>query len=377
MLNEITIEGFKCIDKEALKLAPLTVLTGTNSSGKSTVIQALLLLVRFSVVPNRYSLAEITKSYSDVRDVRNRFTNTQEINITLPINDNSGIKELGLSVTEQESGLRFKGQVKPTDSMRERMANGDIDISEPPMTLLYETPEYEYLTELFYLNANRVGSQDIAPIGDTKVGTSAEFLFGYFDSIKGHALVDELAHFNGSSTIGYQVSQWLSQITNTVSELRTEKINSTQVKVTFNSNGLEDISASNLGTGMSYVSKVVVLCLIAKRGDVVIIENPEIHLHPQAQAQLAVFFTFIANCGIQLIIETHCEHLINKIRHQVYLKEFTKEDVVIQYKPDVRERFIELNLDGNGRYIDKEQNRVGFPPGFFDSTLNSLIEMGG
>lgn len=377
MLNEITIEGFKSIDKETLKLAPLTVLTGTNSSGKSTVIQALLLLVRFSVVPNRYSLAEVTKSYSDVRGVRNRFTNTQEINITLPINGNSGIKELGLSVTEQDAGIRFRGQVKPTDSMLERMANGDVDMSEPPMILLYENPEYEYLTELLYLNANRVGAQDIAPIGDTKVGPSAEFLLGHFDSIKGIALVDDLVNFSGSSTIGYQVSQWLSQITSTISELKTEKINSTQVKVTFNSDGLEDISASNLGAGMSYVSKVIILCLIAKRGDVVIIENPEIHLHPQAQAQLAVFFTFIANCGIQLIIETHCEHLINKIRHQVYLKEFAKDDIVIQYKKTVREPFIELKLDGNGRYLDKEENRVGFPSGFFDSTLNSLIEMGG
>ncbi|MFT7682415.1 MAG: putative ATPase [Moritella dasanensis] len=377
MLNEITIEGFKSINKETLIFAPLTVLTGTNSSGKSTVIQALLLVSRFAVNPNRYSLAEITRPYSDVRDVRNRFINSQDINITLPINDNSGIKELGLSVKEQELGILFRGNVKPTSAMLERIANGDVDMSEPPMTLIYETPEVSGVDELFYLNASRTGPQDVAPIGEVKVGRLAEFLFGYFDAVKGEPLVDELVRFNGSSTLDYQVSQWLSQITNTVTELKTVKINSTQVKVTFNSDGLDNISASNLGAGMSYVSKVIILCLMAKRGDVVIIENPEIHLHPQAQAQLGVFFTFIANCGIQLIIETHCEHLINKIRHQVYLKEFAKDDVVIQYKQAVREPFIELNLDGNGRYIDKEENRVGFPSGFFDSTLNSLIEMGG
>lgn len=375
MLNNIHIEGFKSIERESLKLAPLTILTGTNSSGKSTVIQALLLVARFALNPNRYSLAEITRPYSDVRDVRNRFSNSQDINITLPINDNSGIKELGLSVKEQESGILFRGNVKPTNEMLERMANGDVDMSEPPMTLIYETPEVSGVDELFYLNASRTGPQDIAPIGEVKVGRLAEYLFGYFDSIKSNQLADELVHFNGSSTVGYQVSQWLSQITNTVSELKTEKINSTQVIVTFNSDGLEDIAASNLGAGMSYVSKVIILCLIAKHGDVVIIENPEIHLHPQAQSQLGVFFTFIANCGIQLIIETHCEHLINKICYQVYDEQIADTDVVIQYKANVRTPFQQLIIDENGQFTDQLNNIISFPTGFFDTSLADLMNM--
>lgn len=375
MLNEITIEGFKCIENETLKLAPLTVLTGTNSSGKSTVIQALLLLLRFAVVPNRYSLSEITRPYSDVREVRNRFTNTKEINITLPINDNSGIKELGLSVTEQESGIRFRGKITPTDSMWTRISNGDVDPSEPPLTLIYETPELGHISELFYLNANRVGPQDTVSIGDSKVGSMGEFLLGYFDMVKGHSLDVELVHFEGSNTLEYQVSKWLSQITNTSSRLITEKISSAQVKVTFNSDGLEDILASNVGAGMSYVSKVIIICLIAKKGDLIIIENPEIHLHPQAQAQLGVFFTFITSAGIQLIIETHSEHLINKICYQVYDEKIAESDVVIQYKASVREPFQQLNIDENGQFTDLLNNIISFPSGFFDASVADLMDM--
>ena len=117
-------------------------------------------------------------------------------------------------------------------------------------------------------------------------------------------------------------------------------------KVYFQDKDLGPVSPLNLGAGMSYVSKVIILCLIAKKGDLVIIENPEIHLHPQAQAQLGVFFTFIANCGIQLIIETHCEHLINKICYQVYDEKIAESDVVIQYKANVREQFQQLKSKG-------------------------------
>ncbi|MGF1793832.1 AAA family ATPase, partial [Photobacterium profundum] len=336
MLTVIKIEGFKSIEKENLKLSPLTILTGVNSSGKSTVVQALLLLLRFSVMPNRYSMEDVTRPYSNVREVRNRFNNTDVINITLPINNNENIKELGLSVSEEDKGIfRFRGKVTPTEKMLHKISSGDFDMSTPPECYIYEKQEENKINELFYLSANRIGPQDIAPVGSMKVGPNAEFLFGFFDEIKARPLVDELVYFtesNGSTTIGYQVGKWLSKITSTVSELKTERINSSQVKVTFDTDGLEGITASNLGAGMSYVAKIIILCLMAKKGDLIIIENPEIHLHPQAQAQLGVLFGFIAQSGIQIIVETHSEHFINKIRYQIYKNELDKESAIIHYK---------------------------------------------
>ncbi|PQJ89893.1 AAA family ATPase [Aliivibrio sifiae] len=379
MLKVIDIDGFKSIEKESLKICSLTILTGVNSSGKSTVIQALLLLFRFSIMPNRYSLEDVTRSYSNVREVRNRFNNTDNINITLPISNNENIKELGLSVSEEDKGIfRFRGKVTPTEKMLHRIASGDFDMSTPPECYLYEKQEENKVNELFYLSANRIGPQDIAPVSSMKVGPNAEYLFGYFDEIKVRSLVDELVYFtetNGSKTISYQVGKWLSKITNTVSELKTERINSSQVKVTFDTDGLEGITASNLGAGMSYVAKIIILCLTAKKDDLIIIENPEIHLHPKAQAQLGIFFSFIAKNGIQLIVETHSEHLINKIAYQVYDDCISDGEVVIHYKSNLREKFQTLMIDENGDFNNENNKIVSFPEGFFDATLSELMEM--
>jgi predicted ATPase len=130
-----------------------------------------------------------------------------------------------------------------------------------------------------------------------------------------------------------------------------------------------------LGAGMSYVAKVLIICLMAKKGDLVLLENPEIQLHPKTQALLGVFLTFISSKGIQLIIETHCEHLINKIAYQIYEDEIDAKDVVIHYKPSVSESFQTILIDENGEFNDEDGNVQSFPTGFFDATLADLMNM--
>lgn len=84
---------------------------------------------------------------------------------------------------------------------------------------------------------------------------------------------------------------------------------------------------------------------------------------------LGEFFSFIASAGIQMIIETHCEHLINKVQYQVYKKQIKKEDVIIYYKQTIQSHFEEIKLNDNGQYT------TDFPDGFFDATLDNLLEM--
>ena len=99
------------------------------------------------------------------------------------------------------------------------------------------------------------------------------------------------------------------------------------------------------------------------------IENPEIHLHPAAQSRLGEFFAFIANAGIQLIIETHCDHLINKLQYLVFKKKFDSENTIIYYKKGIVDTFERIQLNRYGRFEPE------FPDGFFDATLADLIEM--
>ncbi|MEZ9206508.1 AAA family ATPase [Vibrio splendidus] len=350
MLSNINVKGFKSIKEECVGFKPYTIITGLNSSGKSTVIQAVLLAIKHSKDANKYKMAPSTQYLEDYSSVRNKNINAKEINISL------SSSEVSCDVVITSEGLK---------------SAGGVDLS-------FDMPSDNKEPELFYLNANRQGPEELALISSTnKVGSSGQYILGYFNSVKDSPLADELCKYKESKTLGYQVGQWLSYITETQTELTTEAQSTSQVKVTFNDAKLGPVSPLNLGAGMSYVAKVVILCLIAKKGDVVIIENPEIHLHPKAQSLLSALFSFVSSNGVQIIVETHCEHLINKTRHQVYKKEIKNEDVIIHYKENVESSFVTLNLDSNGHYIDKNGVKINFPRGFFDSTLNELIEIGG
>lgn len=350
MISNVEIQGFKSIDSESLKLVPLTILTGVNSSGKSTVIQALLLFIKYNLEINRYSMEELTHYLSDFSSIRNKSKNAKVIKITVSSLNNEFFKLI-------------------IDN------NGESAFCDFKNNYIYDSRIDDIRPEIFYLSANRIGPQLQAIVSERKVGYNAEFIFSHFEKIKRNPLPIELVHFNGSNTIDFQVSKWLSYVTETESKLVTELVTTNNVNISFDTTGIKGISPLNLGAGISYVAKVIILCLMAKKGDLVIIENPEIHLHPKAQAQLGVFFTFIAKNGIQLIIETHCEHLINKISYQVYREEISSNDVAIYYKSNVSTPFQILNIDENGDFTNSENKIISFPKGFFDASLADLMDM--
>ena len=156
MLKLLEIHNLKSIDEAKLKLAPLTILTGVNSSGKSTVIQALMLLVKHSGSRNRFSMEELTRYLSDFTSIRNKKNNAKSIDIKT--SDNSGeAHRISISTNEVEtrSQLRY----------------------------LYETSLNAPEPELFYLNANRLGAQELVPVSERKVGHSGEYLFSSFEKI--------------------------------------------------------------------------------------------------------------------------------------------------------------------------------------------------
>ena len=101
----------------------------------------------------------------------------------------------------------------------------------------------------------------------------------------------------------------------------------------------KEISPFNLGSGMSYLAKVLILCFLAKPGDVVMIENPEIHLHPRAQSRLGEFFAFLASRGVQLVVETHCKDILNSLHYQLYAEKLKADDVIIYYKASSEKPF--------------------------------------
>ena len=76
---------------------------------------------------------------------------------------------------------------------------------------------------------------------------------------------------------------------------------------------------THVGVGVSQIFPVLLMCLLAAPDDLLIFEQPELHLHPAVQAKLGDFFLSIAALGKQCIIETHSEHIVNRIRLRVVL----------------------------------------------------------
>jgi predicted ATPase len=333
MINNLKINQFKCLGDENLTFKNLTILTGLNSAGKSSVIQSILLMSHY--FGEKKFLSE---NLLDFTNNRNKYLNAKAFSIEID----------GICLTK------------------------NIDATNPQGHL----PHFTIEQDLFHVDANRLGPEELALYSsENKIGKQGEFIFSYYEQNKSNVIEKSLIKSANSDTLQSNIDYWLSYILDCEVELSTERVATSHVKVSYQFNKLQAISPESLGAGTSYVAKILIVCLLAKKDQVLLIENPEIHLHPKAQAKLGEFFAFIANNGVQVVLETHCENLINQIRYEVYKNHIN--DVVIYYKEDSRKPFEKIEIDGTGHFIRKNQeDRNNFPTGFFNSTLKELLEMG-
>lgn len=124
---------------------------------------------------------------------------------------------------------------------------------------------------------------------------------------------------------------------------------------------------THVGVGVSQVLPILVMSLLAEKGDVIILEQPELHLHPKVQTRLADFFVAMNALGKQCLVETHSEYLINRLRYLVALSDDTKvsDDTMIY--------FVQKE-GGHSKYRPVTINKYGvieeWPDGFFDESEN-------
>ncbi|MBO0565475.1 hypothetical protein EXQ38_04210 [Clostridium botulinum] len=86
-----------------------------------------------------------------------------------------------------------------------------------------------------------------------------------------------------------------------------------------------------MGSGLSYLISIIIICLSLEENEALIIENPEIHLHPKAQSRLTEFFIFISKANRQLVIETHSDHFFNGVRVAIANGTISNEEVSINF----------------------------------------------
>lgn len=177
--------------------------------------------------------------------------------------------------------------------------------------------------------AERLGTRDYYTYSgsDTRIGYSGEYVAYVLDRM-GKMKVDPQRCLNeevSTSFLKQQVEAWIDTIIPGI-ELNTEiHERSNTVSVEFRKRKLETsfLQPSNIGFGVSYTLPVIVAGLIAPENSIFIVENPEAHLHPSGQSRLGYFLPLVADSGVQTIIETHNEHIINGIRLAVLKKKLT------------------------------------------------------
>jgi predicted ATPase len=141
-----------------------------------------------------------------------------------------------------------------------------------------------------------------------------------------------------------------------------------QANVSLHNQRRKYVPITDVGFGISQILPIVAVCLLSKPGDMVILEQPEIHLHPRAQAGLADLLLCTALCGKQVIVETHSDHLINRMRRR--LAEYGKENNSNHQSDLVRIVFVSPpKKKGEGArvenaLINKEGGISNWPPGF-------------
>ena len=356
MIKEVTIKGFKSFKElSRFPLSYITLLTGINGRGKSTFLQALLLCKQSIDASehecNRFVLNGNCVQLGTFDDVRNVSISREE-NIFFSY-------ELG-------SGEVF--EIKLSENSEDDM----VANLESPLS-----PNLNFLQKIHFVAADRVGPQQFY-LRDTlpsflTVGTKGEIVGNVLFHKKFEFVLDQLYINEGdgkTQELVIQTGEWISKILN----VKNLKIDVKDVGngvlilfFQFGSDGKE-YKPSNVGFGYTYILPIIVAGLMAKEGETLVIENPEAHLHPKAQSELIKFLSLVANCGIQIFIESHSEHILNALRVQIANKEsiLQSEDVSILFfdnKEEERIRAIQIDSDGG---IDTWYND------FFDQTENDL-----
>lgn len=121
---------------------------------------------------------------------------------------------------------------------------------------------------------------------------------------------------------------------------------------------------------ISYALKIISAGLNCKEGELLIVENPETNLHPRAISKMGKFFTFLANNGVKVLIETNSRDIVTSICYEAYLKNINNCDVVFYNK--TKDNIDKININKNGKFVNDKHQLVRYPSGFFDANTEEV-----
>ena len=200
-----------------------------------------------------------------------------------------------------------------------------------------------FLPTFCYISADRIAPQRIYKKSyhevyeKNQVGYRGELLADYLAERALEDKVENISVFHPnqtSSVLLYQMDAWLSEISPGIS-LGTKKYTEAGLVAmeyqVLDNKSRNTYSPLNVGFGISYVLPIILAILKAKAGDLVVLENPEAHLHPKGQRKMGELIAKACAGGVQVIVETHSDHLLNGIRLAVKRLLIKSEQVRLNY----------------------------------------------
>jgi predicted ATPase len=168
------------------------------------------------------------------------------------------------------------------------------------------------------------------------------------------------------------VGAWMSKIVG-VAAVSTEDQGRLGLEVAYRPRALDrSVDPTMLGVGVSQVLPVVATCLLWQPGDTILLEQPELHLHPAAQQALGEFFLACAASGRQLVVETHSEYIVTRLRRKI-AEDLTDDNLNLVGFINATQR------DGRTFFDPVQTTRLGalaeWPEGFFDQSASDAEEL--
>lgn len=388
MITALHLQNFKCFQDLDLPLNKLTLLTGFNAAGKSTVLQTVLLLAQTLRTDSRSGRLRLNGSLV-------RLGSPGDV-----INQRQSGTSLTLGAEAEAVDVRWSFRVDGSEDRRTLMvesilirtpeASKSVERAGKLLELLPRTPEaepaealVEFLAQAVFVSAVRQTDTEVYPVPDdpkpvnASVGSFGEYAAWWLHQVDDLG-IEPARCLQGSTsprTLRGQVNAWASEFF-PGAEVNAQPIPDTglmrlQLRTSRTDNWRRP---SNIGYGLTYAFPVLVAGLCAAPGQLVIVDSPEAHLHPRGQSRMGCFLAQAA-ASAQILLETHSDHVLNGIRLAVRGGLIAPADVSIYFFDSSAgernsSRVVRLLVDKNG-------NLDHWPEGFFDQSEKDLANLAG
>jgi predicted ATPase len=360
----------------------MNLLTGINGRGKSTLLQSLLLCKQTAEegkLDNQLWLAGDLVRLGNYGNIRHADSISREdIVLEFDYETDQAYKRLSYRIRSSEK------DGYETVAVIIKSTFGDISYDYPiahqqiqDMEALKLLPQFSPLPfkNIIFVPADRLGPQEYyqADIGRDGINFGRQAIYAVNTLLKHRKKLvhEQLVLGEDAKTLETQTGEWISDILMAPKTMITlDDSNPHIITLSFQTGrSSNQFTPPNMGFAFSYLLPVVIGGLLAEAGDVLIIENPEAHLHAKAQSKLTQFCIKVANTGVQVILESHSEHVLNGLRIAAKEGTLPAENMnVLYFRNDTASPCIGLPIDKNGD-IDL------WPDGFFDQYDEDLKQL--